>query len=143
MSVAIYDSKELLKVLMNIESELEMAMNKYCPDSHFSVDVDPDIALENFLNRQDVMGNEVVFLSTQMALMHLRREIEKTKGVVVDTNNLRAWEDFIQRDNDQRNQRTVEKRAIAGAWIGKELNYVMLIITLASLLVPAYFFLFR
>ncbi|MBD1422882.1 hypothetical protein [Sphingobacterium chuzhouense] len=143
MNIDIYDPKELLNVLINIESELEMAMNKHCPDSRFSIDVDPDKALESFLNRQDVKGNEVGFLSTQIALLHLRREVEKTKGVVVDTNNLRAWEDFHQRDNDKGNQKKVEEKAIAGLSIGTGLNYVMLAITLASIMIMGYFFLFN
>lgn len=143
MNIDIYDPKELLNVLINIESELEMAMNKHCPDSRFSIDVDPDKALESFLNRQDVKGNEVGFLSTQIALLHLRREVEKTKGVVVDTNNLRAWEDFHQRDNDKGNQKKVEEKAIAGLSIGTGLNNVMLAITLASIMIMGYFFLFN
>lgn len=143
MNIDIYDPKELLNVLINIESELEMAMNKHCPDSRFSIDVDPDKALESFLNRQDVKGNEVGFLSTQIALLHLRREVEKTKGVVVDTNNLRAWEDFHQRDNDKGNQKKLEEKAIAGLSIGTGLNYVMLAITLASIMIMGYFFLFN
>src|SRR5690606_25628739 len=103
----------------------------------------PDKALESFLNRQDVKGNEVGFLSTQIALLHLRREVEKTRGVVVETNNLRAWEDFLKREGYQKNQKEVEEKKVARLSVGTRLNYVMLVITLASIMMTGYFFLFN
>lgn len=142
MATNIYDPKELLNVLIKVERELEDAMDKYCCDSRFSIDTDVDKTLESFFKQQGVKGNEVGFLSTHIALAHLCREIEKTRSVVVDTNNLRAWEDFVRLgDGKETTDAVVENRAI-DRFMGTKLNYAMLVITLLSVILTGYFVLF-
>lgn len=143
MNKDIYNPKELLSTLVKMENQLDQAMDKYCPHSKLSFDVDIDKALGNFLSRQDVKGNEVGFLSTQIALQHLRREVEKAKGIVVDTNGLRAWEDFLKFKYDQEALKSIgEKNKTSKFCIGTELNYVMIGITVICVVITCYFFLF-
>lgn len=144
MNNDIYNPKKLLGSLLEMEQQLEQAMDKYCPHSKLSFDVDLDKALGLFLSRQDVKGNEVGFLSTQIALQHLRREIEKVKGIVTDTNGLRAWEDFLKFKQDQEALKSItEKNKTSKFSIGTALNYVMLGITVICVITTCYFFLFH
>lgn len=146
MNMDIYDPKELLNTLVEIENQLEQAMDNYCPNSKLSFDVDPDKALKSFLDRQDVKGNEVGFLSTQIALQHLRHEVVKTKEVVIDTNSLRAWEGFLKWEHARDDQKIREEKnkesKLPIAIIGTKLNYLMLGIMVVCIMMTCYFFLF-
>ncbi|MBD1426575.1 hypothetical protein [Sphingobacterium arenae] len=142
MATSVYDPKELLDTLLKIEYELQEAMEKYCHDSRFSIDVDVEKTLEAFLSRQGVKGNEVGFLSTQIALLHLRREVEKSRDVVVDTNDLRAWEEYTRYSDHEENRGEIKQRNGTDTALGTKLNYVMLVITLTSVMLTGYFFLF-
>lgn len=120
-----YDPKKLLDVLIDVEGQLGRALENYCPHTSFTADINLDQLLEDFLHRQDVKGNEVGFLSTQIALLGLLHEIEKTKGVLVETNNLRAWEDFLKSKRKghrkevgkRRSREAVDKRSGMLLWI--------------------------
>lgn len=91
-----YDPKRLLDVLIDVERQLNSALDDYCPPGNPTEDTDFDQKLNDFLDTHPLKDNEVALLSTQMAVLGLLREIEKTKHVVIETNNLRALEDFIK-----------------------------------------------
>lgn len=89
-----YDPKELLITLMEMKEKLKSTIAKHCPDHDMSICDDLDKALEDFFQLQHVGNNEIGYLSSQLALLHLFREVERTMEVVVNTNNLRAYYDF-------------------------------------------------
>ncbi|TYP87829.1 hypothetical protein BC792_13324 [Sphingobacterium allocomposti] len=89
-----YDPKDLLSTLMEVERRLETTIEKHCPDKQLSLSEDLDKALEDFLQLKEVKDNEIGYLSSQLALLHLRKEVEKAINVVVESNNLRAYHDF-------------------------------------------------
>ncbi|GEM62322.1 hypothetical protein D3C87_1394260 [compost metagenome] len=94
MNSVSYDPQELLITLMEFEKKLTSSIAKNCPDRDMALCDDLDKALDDFLQLQGVRNNEVGYLSSQLALLHLRREIQKTMEIVVTTNNLRAFQDF-------------------------------------------------
>lgn len=89
-----YNAKALLGALMEIEHRLDDTINEHCPSSELTFDGDLDKALNDFLGRREVHGNEQGFLLSQLALLHLRQEFAKAKGTIVESNNLRAVHDY-------------------------------------------------
>lgn len=136
-----YDPKELLCALFEIEERLEEAIVKYCPESELSVETDLEQAMHHFLNRHDVKGNEVGFLSTQMAMQHLRSEVEKAKGIVVDTNSLRAWKDFKQFQEERYPQRN-HKQVNGPYYTTEKFRYLILGAAIIGVITTCYFFIF-
>lgn len=111
MSQVSYNPRELLSVLVEVETKLKSSVNNNCPEKDISFSEDIDDALEEFLQRQSLRANDVAYLSSQMALFHLCRELEKTIGVVVDSNDLRAYHDFkTYMGSDYREPVIVEKK---------------------------------
>jgi len=94
MSQVSYNPKELLSMLVEVETKLKSSVNKNCPEKDISFSEDVDNALEEFLQQQSIQKDDVGYLTSQMALFHLCRELEKTIGVVVESNDLRAYHDF-------------------------------------------------
>lgn len=94
MNSVSYDPQELLIALMEIDKKLKLTMAKHCPDQNISIDDDLDKVWDDFFELQGVRNNEIGYVSTQLAILHLRREVEKTMEVVVQTNSLRAIRDF-------------------------------------------------
>ncbi|ERJ57418.1 hypothetical protein [Sphingobacterium paucimobilis] len=94
MNSVSYNPKEILSTLTELEGRLKCSIDKHCPDRGLILSDDLDKALEQFLELKSETGDEVAYLSSQLALLHLQREVEKTIGVVVDSNNLRACHDF-------------------------------------------------
>lgn len=94
MSQESYNPKELLSVLLEVETVLEQVIKKNCPENDALCSQNLDVALEDFLRKQNVRNNDIAYLSSQLTLMHLSREIEKAIGVVVEVNDLRAYHDF-------------------------------------------------
>lgn len=118
MSQISYNPKELLTVLIEVETRLKSTINKNCPEKEFSLSDDLDKALEEFLQRQSLRDNDVGYLSSQMALFHLCRELEKTIGVVIDANDLRAFHDFRTFMGDDYQEPEIIKEQ---GWKSKEL----------------------
>ena len=143
MNMDVYNPKELLSILAEIETKLKLALEKHCPHSELTFNADFDEKLESFFERHDVKGNEVGFISTQIALLHLRREIEKARGVVVDTNDLRAWNDYINSDYQIQTVELLDRKGKeAGFFFDKGFSYVMLAITLSCIIMMCYVFFF-
>ncbi|MFD2555193.1 hypothetical protein [Sphingobacterium tabacisoli] len=94
MNSVSYNPKEILSTLTELEGRLKCSIDKHCPDRELALSEDLDKALEEFLELKNETDDEVAYLSSQLALLHLQRELEKTIGVVVDSNNLRAFHDF-------------------------------------------------
>lgn len=141
MNVDVYNPKELLSILVEIEGKLNTAIEKHCPQSDISSNVDFDKFLASFLERRDVKGNEVGFISTQIALQHLRQEIEKTKSIVVDTNDLRAWHHYVNwKNNEQFISLEEKKNKKSVFFFEKHLNYIMLAIALGCIITICYIF---
>ncbi|WP_400261967.1 hypothetical protein ACFX5U_20675 [Sphingobacterium sp. SG20118] len=100
MTANTYDAKALLGALMEIEYRLDETINEHCPSSELTFDGDLDKALNDFLGRREVHGNEQGYLLSQLALLHLRKEFAKAKGTVVESNNLRAVHDYQKSNPD-------------------------------------------
>lgn len=94
MNSVSYNPKEILFTLTELEGRLKRSIDKHCPDRGLALSDDLDKALEEFLELKNETDDQVAYLSSQLALLHLQRELEKTIGVVVDSNNLRAFHDF-------------------------------------------------
>jgi len=123
MSQISYNPRELLSVLVEVETKLKSTVNNNCPEKDISLSEDIDDALEEFLQRQSVQDNNVGYLTSQMALFHLCRELEKTIGVVVESNDLRAYHDFkTYMGPDYKEPEIVEKK-----WKGREMFFGILI----------------
>lgn len=117
MDTVIYEPKELLVALIELEKRLATAVGKYCPNNELLLSEDLDKALEDFLQLREVADNEVGYLSSQLALLHLGREIERTIDVVIESNNLRAYHDY----NEYMLGNGVEKSPCKGHWQTKDL----------------------
>lgn len=143
MNMDVYNPKELLSILVEIESKLKLAVEKHCPHSDLSITIDFDKTLENFFDRHDIRGNEVGFISTQIALQHLRREIEKAREIVVDTNDLRAWNDYTNRGNEVQTVQLLDNQNKGVSFFfEKGFSYIMLAITLSCIIMMCYVFFF-
>lgn len=96
MSLEFYRSKELLSTLIEVNGKIKHVIEKNCPDTDLVLSEDIDAALEDFLqlDDQDVADNNVAYLSSQLALLHLNKEIERAIEVIVEVNDLRAYYDF-------------------------------------------------
>ncbi|MFD2905728.1 hypothetical protein [Sphingobacterium anhuiense] len=94
MNSVSYDPQELLIMLMEIEEKLKSTIAKNCPDQAMAICDDLDRALDDFLQLEDVRNNEIGYLSSQLAYLHLLREVQKAMDIVINTNNLRAFHDF-------------------------------------------------
>lgn len=96
MSSNTYDPKALLLTLIDTEKHLTLEIEKYFSNEGFSIAEDLDQAFEEFFESRDLMGNEVGYLSSQLTLFQLKREVRKAIDVVVDSNQLRAYYDYIR-----------------------------------------------
>lgn len=94
MSQESYNPKELLSVLLDVEAMLKQVIQRNCPENNLLISQDLDLVLDDFFKRQNVREDDIAYLSSQLALLHLSREIEKAKGVVIEVNDLRAFHDF-------------------------------------------------
>ncbi|MBL1409052.1 hypothetical protein [Sphingobacterium faecale] len=133
MNSVSYNPKEILSTLMELESRLKYSINKHCPDRELALSDDLDKALEEFLELKTEADNEVAYLSSQLALLHLHRELEKTIGVVLDTNNLRAFYDF----KTFHGMRVIEKPSREKRW---KLHRLFLIAFIIGLLITVTLF---
>lgn len=97
MTTNTYDPKALLGALIAIEHQLDETIDGHCPSTELKFDGDLDKALNDFLGRREFHGNEQGYLLSQLALLHLRKEFTKAKGTIVESNNLRAVHDYINR----------------------------------------------
>lgn len=97
MTTNTYDPKALLGALLSIEYKLDETIDEHCPYSELKFDDDLDKALNDFLGRREFHVNEQGYLLSQLALLHLRKEFIKAKGTIVESNNLRAVHDYINR----------------------------------------------
>jgi len=89
-----YKPKELLSALIEVDDRLKSTIEKHCPDKDFKLSGDVDVDLQDFLQLTASADNDVAYLSSQLALLHLRKEMEKTIEVIVEVNGLRAHHDF-------------------------------------------------
>lgn len=94
MSQEYYNPKELLSELLKVETVIKQVIEKNCPENDRMNSQDLDLALEDFLRKQSIRNDNIAFLSSQLALLHLSAEIKKTIGLVVEVNDLRAFHDF-------------------------------------------------
>jgi hypothetical protein len=133
MNSGSYEPKELLATLMEIEEKLRILIDTYCPDKTLSLSGDLDTALNNFLQLQHVPNNEIGFLSSQLALFHLKKEVERARNVVIDSNNLRAFHDYSTYLINNVEQKKIERRRsfvylILGAFLGGILFTVLFLL---------------
>ncbi len=89
-----YNPQQLLASLLEVERILVRALKLHCPDQRIYISEDIDKAIEDFLQLRDLNESVVNYLPTQLALLYLYRETEKTIALVVESNNLRAYHDF-------------------------------------------------
>lgn len=94
MNKVSYNPKELLSVLIDLDGKLKSTVDKNCPETSLNISDDLDDALEDFLKESNLVDNDIGFLTSQMALLQLQRELKKTIDIVVDTNDLAAFRDF-------------------------------------------------
>lgn len=104
-----YDAKSLLVALLELEHRLDTTINEHCPSSELAFDGDLDKALNDFLGRREVDGNEQGYLLSQLALLHLRKEFAKAKDTVVESNNLRAVHDYMDLNTECIKHQSIEK----------------------------------
>ncbi|WP_333624368.1 hypothetical protein [Sphingobacterium siyangense] len=135
MDTVIYEPKELLVALIELEKRLATALGKYCPNNDLLLSEDLDKALEDFLQLREVADNEIGYLSSQLALIHLEREIERTIEVVIDSNNLRAYYDY----NEYLVGKDVKKLAQKRQWQTKDVFLAALLGGLLTLLLSWFF----
>ncbi len=109
MTSKTYDAKSLLVALLELEHRLDKTINEHCPSSELTFDGDLDKALNDFLGRREVDGNEQGYLLSQLALLHLRKEFAKAKDTVVESNNLRAVHDYMNLNADNIKYQSIEK----------------------------------
>lgn len=132
MSSNLYDPRKLLEEFINIEEALHETIANHCPDSQLSVTDDLDEALEVFLSNYNIKGEEVPFLSSQYALLHLQQKVAKTRKVLVEVNNLRAYEDYCRKRKPPAKSRYNN---------GKQLIYMLIIYMFLLMIVAAMFYL--
>lgn len=109
MTSKTYDAKSLLVALLELEHKLDKTINEHCPSSELTFDGDLDKALNDFLGRREVDGNEQGYLLSQLALLHLRKEFAKAKDTVVESNNLRAVHDYMDLNAGNIKHQSIEK----------------------------------
>ncbi|KKO89238.1 hypothetical protein AAW12_24325 [Sphingobacterium sp. Ag1] len=109
MNLQTYNPKALLVQLMKIEKELSIAIEFHFSDPDFMVSDDLDNAFNDFFQSKELLGNEVGYLSTQLALLHMKREVEKAIEVLIDSNQLRAYYDFVS-FNDNHKKKGIENK---------------------------------
>lgn len=127
MSQNSYKPKELLTALIEVDKILKSTINKNCPENKLLFTDDLDKSLEEFLQKKHTKEDDIGYLSSQMALFHLQRELENTIAVVIDSNNLRAFHDFkaYKEDNhlksSAKEKRWNAREAIIGLLVGSAL----------------------
>ncbi|MGE8427070.1 MAG: hypothetical protein ACN6O7_04315 [Sphingobacterium sp.] len=95
MRSTVYDPKALLLTLIDTEKHLNLEIEKHFSNEGFSIADDLDQAFADFFGSRDLKGNEVGYLSSQLTLLQLKREVRKAIDVVVDSNQLRAYYDYV------------------------------------------------
>ncbi|MCW8313886.1 hypothetical protein ABTW24_08880 [Sphingobacterium thalpophilum] len=137
MSSHIYDPKALLLTLIDTEKHLTLEIEKHFSSEGISIAEDIDLAFENFFQSHDLKGNEVGYLSSQLALYQLKREVKKAIEVVVDSNQLRAYYDFIRfRETEGKGPKAVEQGLSSGLLIfGGIIAGILLTIAALSLII--------
>lgn len=94
MEKRFYDPKLLLLALREIEETLKTTIDRNCPNPGINIAHDLDKAMDDFLQFYGGEGQDVGLISSQLALLHIQREVERAILVVIDSNNLRAFNDF-------------------------------------------------
>lgn len=89
-----YNAKELLATLLEVEAMLVEVNSKNYPNREFLLTEDTDKILEEFLEYQSVEDSNAGYISTELALFYLRKELVKTIDIVVISNDLRAYNDY-------------------------------------------------
>lgn len=94
MSQLKYNPKELLSILVDLDKTLKSVVDENCPDRYLNVSGTSDNDLEHFLIESNLLDDDIGYLASHMALLQLRRELDKTIEIVVETNDLQAHYDF-------------------------------------------------
>lgn len=89
-----YKPKELLSTLIEVDDRLKSTIEKHCPNKDLKLSGDVDDDLQDFLQLTASADNDVAYLSSQLALLHLHKEMEKAIEIIVEVNGLRAHHDF-------------------------------------------------
>jgi hypothetical protein len=81
-------------VLREVEQTLKMTIDTNCPNPGIKITQDLDNALNEFLKFYGDEDKNIGYIASQIALIHLQGELEKAIKVVVDANNLKAYNEF-------------------------------------------------
>lgn len=126
-----YNPQEILISLLEIEKSLRTVIKENCPEKSITLNEDLDKALNDLLGGESDDIDKVEFLTTQLSLLHLKREIEKTIKVVLETNDLRAFLDYSK--HKQEILRKINKKK--NAW--GTIDYILLIALCANFIAVA------
>lgn len=94
MKPVAYNPQEVLISLIEIEKSLKTVIQENCPEKPIALNENLDTALNDLLDAQGANIDKVEYLTTQLSLLHLKRELEKTIQVVIESNELRALLDY-------------------------------------------------
>ncbi len=118
-----YNPKQLLLELREIEETLKTTIDRNCPNPGINIVQDLDKAMDDFLQFYGGDDQDIGLISSQLALLHIQREVERAILVVVDSNNLRAYNDFEIHHStlavaNRRSKRWNTKEMILGILVG-------------------------
>lgn len=125
-----YNPQELVRVLLEMEDMLAHTLQHYCPTHPIIIGEDVEQVCEDFLKINHLKDDQIGYVSSNLALLHLKNEIVKAKNVVVDSNNMRAYVDFQQSKNVTEAKDTSTKTRV-----GHQLLYLMVFCALTVILV--------
>ncbi len=97
MDSANFEPKKLVDLLESLERTVNTAIAEHCPAKGLHLSGNVKNSLDDFFNIKPEKVNDVAFISTQLAMLHLQQEINKTRDVIVDSNDLRAYYDYTKR----------------------------------------------
>lgn len=130
------DPRELLSALIEVDTKLNITINEYSKNSDVMQSKDIDQILEEFIEDQNNKYTDNKSLLSELALLCLRREVQKTIDVVVDSNSLRAHYDFEKQFNNSIKTDAAEIRK----WRLREIFFGAMIGVIITTLVLWYWF---
>lgn len=126
MKPVAYNPQEVLISLIEIEKSLQTVIQENCPEKPITLNEDLDTALNDLLDAQGANIDKVEYLTTQLSLLHLKRELDKTLQVVIESNELRALLDYSKYSPDI----LKKTQKINNDW--RQIDYILLFVLFAN-----------
>lgn len=107
MDSANFEPKKLVDLLESLEEIVGTAIAEHCPAKGLHVSGNVKNSLDDFFSIMPEKVNDVAFISTQLAMLHLQEEINKTRDVLIDANDLRAYYDYSKQVKKEVHQKVL------------------------------------